>query len=186
MSDLPEGWTKQLSRSQNKEYYFHEPTGSSVWNLNEVFVKRILSTINPPKLAVNKQIRAKQIDEFEERVKKVLKDFIKDPRRTQLTFEPCAKDLRYIIGEVVDDEALSSRSEVDNLDVFVTVYKQGHNPDDIEDTQVAESVNVPAPKKRNHDLDLVPLGDLEAVIAPKRDRRTFEDLQQERIKKHKH
>jgi len=34
--DLPEGWTKQFSRSQNRTYYFHKDTNTSVWSLEDV------------------------------------------------------------------------------------------------------------------------------------------------------
>jgi hypothetical protein len=46
MSDkLPEGWTKEFSRSQNRDYYFHNATKTSLWSLEEV--QRFLMNQNP-------------------------------------------------------------------------------------------------------------------------------------------
>lgn len=204
-AELPPGWTREFSKSQQREYFHHLATKRSVWSFKDLNCAHLqdkeaeaaAATTNAVVSLAKNPVSLKN-DAFRLMVMTKLKWLTTCPKQeaTSFTFEPCLEEVRNVVHEIaVDLGGLVTKTDSDfysqsdeEMDLkSVTAYKMGFAPED-DDPRSAQLRFQQLRRKKKKDDEPPPKpaeDDLQRIGTKKRDRRTIEEVAAELTKKHR-
>jgi hypothetical protein len=158
---LPSGWTKEFSRSQQREYFYHAQTKRSVWSLEDV-------------LKLESATKPTTEEEFRKNVTETLLALKEDEKQTSHRFPPCNSEQQYIIHEIGLDLNFVTHTEGTGAERSIIAYKFGFAP---EEETITVTIQHAKKKKRPTLPPKVSDDELQMIGTEKRDRRTIEELE---------
>mmetsp|Transcript_15887 Transcript_15887/g.25941 ORF Transcript_15887/g.25941 Transcript_15887/m.25941 type:complete len:196 (-) Transcript_15887:772-1359(-) len=192
--DLPKGWTSALSRSQSRTYFHNRELGVSVWSIDEM---KAIEAKRAGKSKAEEDVfkgDLRDLDGFREYVVKKVAKFLATEGKTELQFERCSKERRYLIYEAADDEDLKTETvHQEGRDAYVVMYKPGFHPKELDQkkleelrkSQPEEVVQRPVKRQKKEDEAIPLTGEVKQLGGVKRDRRTIEEIQKDLKQKNK-